>query len=65
MTKIWIIPHKAAESSGWTFLDGVDAFKSETLKTVSKREHAFLKSPVYSEGVLEGKKKKLFNSRFI
>ncbi len=38
------------------FLDSCDASMSEPLFTVSKREHALLKSLVYRRGTLEGKK---------
>ncbi len=54
----WIIPHEAAESFGWTFLDDFDAFRSEPLQAASERERMFLKSPVYCGGTLEGEKKK-------
>ncbi len=52
----WIIPHEAVENSGRTFLGGFDALKGAPPSTTSKREHVYLKSPVYHEGMLEWKK---------
>ncbi len=58
--KTWVIPHKAAEKFGWTFLSSFDAFKRVRSQNANKRKRTFLKSTFNCGGTLEGKKNLLF-----
>ncbi len=59
LTKSWIIPHKAVESFGWTFLDSVDTY----LHRLPAKGRVYL-SPIYNGEMLE-RKKKFFYSRHL
>ncbi len=58
--KSWIIPHKAVESFGWTFLDGFDVLKLYLHRLQAKvakvRGPHFWKKSIYRGGMLVGKK---------